>query len=126
MNDEEAIRDVMGRWMSATKAGDTASVVAMMTDDAVFLIPARAPFGKEVFRVAAQAMKDMKIEAEQTIDELHVSGDLAYARTRLSLTVTMPDGKTIAQAGHCLTIFRKEAGAWRLARDANLLSPKVM
>jgi hypothetical protein len=34
----------------------------------------------------------------------------------------MPDGKVIERAGPGLTIYRKENGQWKLARDANLLT----
>lgn len=123
MNDEQAIRDVMDRWMSATKAGE--SVADLMTDDAVFLTPGRAPFGKDVFRVAAAAMKDMKLDGDQKVEEVCVMGDHAYARTQLTVKATMPDGKTIVRDGYTLTIFRKEDGAWKLARDANLLAVRT-
>jgi ketosteroid isomerase-like protein len=29
----------------------------------------------------------------------------------------------MVRAGHTLTILRKEAGKWKIARDANLLAP---
>ena len=121
MTDEQAIRDVIARWMDATERGDTIAVLELMTDDVVFLAAGREPFGKEVFRMASAAMKDLKIAGEQHIDELHVIGDHAYVRSRLTVTVTMPDGKVVVRSGHTLGIFRKENGGWKLARDANLL-----
>lgn len=124
MSDEQAIRDVIERWMDATKRGDTSSVLDLMTDDVVFLAPGREPFGKEVFRVASAAMAGMSIDGENHIEELHVIGDHAYVRSRLTVTVTMADGKVVRQAGHGLSIFRKDDRGWRLARDANLVAVK--
>lgn len=124
MSDEQAIRDVITRWMDATTGGDSAAVLDLMTDDAIFLAPGREPFGKEVFRVAAAAMKGMTIDGENHVEELHVMGDHAYVRSRLAVTVTMPDGNVVARAGHGLAIFRKENDRWKLARDANLLAVK--
>ena len=122
MSDEQAIRDVIKQWMDATQRGDTAAVLDLMTDDVVFLAPGREPFGKEVFRAASAAMADMTIDGENYVEELHVIGDHAYARSRITVTVTMPDGKVIRRAGHGLSIFRKDDRGWRLARDANLVT----
>jgi uncharacterized protein (TIGR02246 family) len=124
MNDEQAIRDVIKRWMDATNRGDTSSVLDLMTDDVVFLAPGREPFGKDVFRVASAAMTGMSVEGENHVEELHVMGDHAYVRSRISVMVTMPDGKVIRHAGYGLSIFRKVDRGWRLARDANLVAAR--
>lgn len=121
MSDEQAIRDLIGQWMDATKKGDTASVLDLMTDDVVFMTAGREPFGKEVFRAASAAMQGIKIDGEHRMEEVHVIGDHGWARIHLVVKSTMPGGKVIAQAGWNLTIFRKEKGAWKVARDANLL-----
>jgi uncharacterized protein (TIGR02246 family) len=39
--DEQQIRDLVARWMAATIAGDTATVLSLMTDDVVFLVAGR-------------------------------------------------------------------------------------
>jgi uncharacterized protein (TIGR02246 family) len=122
MSDDQAIRDVIERWMDATKSGDTLSVLDLMTDDVVFLAPGREPLGKEVFRVASAAMTGMTVDGEHHVEELHVIGDHAYVRSRITVTVTMPDGTVIRRSGPGLSIFRKEDCGWRLARDANLVA----
>ena len=122
MSDEQAIRDVIKQWMDATHRGDTAAVLDLMTDDVVFLAPGREPFGKEVFRATSAAMTGMSIDGENHVEELHVIGDHAYARSRITVTVTMPDGKVVRRAGYGLSIFRKDDRGWRLARDANLVT----
>ena len=38
-DDERAIRDVVTTWMEATRNGDTATVLSLMADDAVFQVP---------------------------------------------------------------------------------------
>jgi uncharacterized protein (TIGR02246 family) len=45
MSDDQEIRDVIRRWLEATKRGDSSSVLDVMTDDVVFLAPGREPFG---------------------------------------------------------------------------------
>lgn len=122
--DERAIRELVSMWMFASKAGDTATVLGLMTDDVVFMIPGQKPFGKEAFAAASDAMKDMRIDGTSEIQEIRVLGDWAYVRNYIEVAVT-PPGQAAARrrSGYTLTILRKEAdGKWRLARDANLLT----
>ena len=42
-NDEQAIRQLVATWMAATKAGDMETVLSLMADDVVFLLPGRPP-----------------------------------------------------------------------------------
>ncbi|HEY7610339.1 MAG TPA: SgcJ/EcaC family oxidoreductase [Alphaproteobacteria bacterium] len=121
-DDERAIRDLVETWMAASKAGDTAKVLSLMTDDAVFMVPGRAPFGKEAFAAAAQGQADFEFDGSSDIRELKVLGDWAYLRNYLAVTMTPRGGKPVRRSGHTLTILRKEAGRWLLARDANLLT----
>ena len=122
-DDERAIRDLVATWMAASKAGDQDTVLGLMTDDVVFMVPGREPFGKEAFAAASQGMQGMRIEGTSDIVELQVLGDWAYLRNRLNVTITPPGGAPTTRSGYTLTILRKEAdGNWRLARDANLLA----
>ena len=122
-DDERAIRDLVARWMAASQAGDTAAVLGLMTDDVVFMVPGREPFGKEVFSAASEGMQGVRIEGKSDIRELQVLGDWAYARSQLEVAMTPPGGNTVRRSGYTLTIFRKQAdGRWLLARDANLLT----
>lgn len=125
-NDEQAIREVITTWMSATKAGDTETVLGLMTDDVVFLVPGQKPFGKEAFAAATAAMKDVVFDGTSTIEEIQVVGDWAFCRTHLTVTTTMPGKPPMRRAGWTLTVLRKDAdgagGRWAIARDANLLS----
>jgi uncharacterized protein (TIGR02246 family) len=122
-DDERAIRDLIATWMSASQAGDTDTVLSLMTDDVVFMVPGKEPFGKAAFAAASQDMKDVRIEGTSEIREVEVLGDWAYLRGHLQVAVTTPAGNTVRRAGYTLTILRKEPdGKWRLARDANLLA----
>jgi uncharacterized protein (TIGR02246 family) len=38
-NDEQEIRQLVTTWMAATKAGDVDTVLSLMADDVVFLVP---------------------------------------------------------------------------------------
>ena len=48
-SDETAIRKLVETWMAASKAGDIATVLDLMTEDVIFMVPGREPFGKEAF-----------------------------------------------------------------------------
>ena len=121
--DEQAIRKVIETWMRASQSGDAATVLSLMTEDAVFTVPGREPFGREVFEAAAGATNAAQIDGTNEIVELQVLGDWAFTRNRIDLTVTSPAGEPVRRSGYTLTLFRKGAdGHWRLARDANLLT----
>ena len=120
-DDEAAIRTLVETWMAASKAGDVATVLDLMTDDVVFMVPGREPFGKQAFVAASDAMKNMRIDGNDEIRELKVLGDWAYMRNHLEMTITPERGAPVKRSGWTLTILRKEDGRWRLARDANLL-----
>jgi uncharacterized protein (TIGR02246 family) len=122
-DDERAIRELVATWMAATKAGDHDTVLSLMTDDVVFMVPGREPFGREAFAAASKRMQGIRIEGTSDIVELKVLDNWAYLRNRLTVTITPSGGSPITRSGHTLTILRKEPdGRWRLARDANLLA----
>ena len=122
-DDERAIRAVVDTWFAATRAGDLAVVLELMTDDVVFMQPGHAPFGKEAFAAAFQGMANMVVDGTSDIVELRVLGSWAYLRNHIELTVTPPSGEAMRRSGYTLTILRKEPdGRWRLARDANMLA----
>jgi uncharacterized protein (TIGR02246 family) len=122
--DEPAIRDLVATWMEASRAGDVGTVLGLMADDVIFMVPGREPFGKQAFAAAAQGMKQLRMEGTSDIRELRVIGDWAWLRNYIEVTVTPPGGaKPVRRAGYTLTILRKEPdGRWVLARDANLLT----
>ncbi|MFX1677010.1 SgcJ/EcaC family oxidoreductase [Paraburkholderia sp. A2WS-5] len=124
MNDDErAIRQVVETWMAASKRGDTATVLSLMTDDVIFMVPGQEPFGKEAFAAASKGMEGMKFDGTSEIVELKILGDWAFIRNHIDIAITPPGGGTVRRAGYTLTLLRKGAdGQWRLARDANLLS----
>jgi uncharacterized protein (TIGR02246 family) len=122
-DDERAIRELVAKWMAASQAGDTATVLSLMTDDVVFMVPGREPFGKEAFAAASKDMQGVRIEGKSDIRELKVLGDWAYLRSYLEVTVMPAGGNAVERSGYTLTIFQKQPdGRWLLARDANLLT----
>jgi uncharacterized protein (TIGR02246 family) len=61
-DDERAVREMIDLWMSATKIGDLATVLSLMTDDVVFMVPGQEPFGKEAFAARSEGMKGVEID----------------------------------------------------------------
>jgi len=131
-SDEQEIRAIVATWMSATKAGDIDTVLSLMTDDVVFLIPGQPVMRKADFAAASKHQVDAdtpKFDGASEIQEIQFFGEWAFTWAKLSVEITPPGAdktgaaKSIKRAGHTLTIFRKQNGKWALARDANLLAP---
>jgi len=126
MSDEQQIRDLVSAWMNATRSGDGATVLSLMTDDALFLLPGQAPMTKKDFAAQAEQQSSNEgplIDGTSNIKEINVSGDMASMVSELNVSVTTPDGEQLSRSGHTLTVFRKIEGRWYLSRDANLLTP---
>jgi uncharacterized protein (TIGR02246 family) len=94
--DEQAIRDLIGTWLSATREGDVETVLDLMTPDVVFLMPGQpAMHGCDAFEKGLRGMlATHAIDSASEIEEVAVAGDMAYCRTRLSVTVTSKHGNT--------------------------------
>ena len=122
----DEIRTLVATWMAATKAGDTAKVLSLMTADVVFLIPGRPPMiGRDAFAAASApppGVSAPQIDGTSEIQEVIIAGDWAFMWTKLRVVVTPPGEAKITRAGHTLTVLKKESGRWLLARDANLLT----
>jgi uncharacterized protein (TIGR02246 family) len=123
---EQAIREMHTTWIAAVNAGDLASLLGLMADDAVFLNPGREPIGRDAFPSGfLAAHRQARIHCTSELEEVQVRGEFAYTRARDSLAVTPhADGKAMLLAGHRLTVYRRQPdGRWLLARDAHTLSP---
>jgi uncharacterized protein (TIGR02246 family) len=125
--DEQAIRNLVETWLRATREGDVDTVLSLMTPDVIFLVPGQPPMqGRDGFGDALRAvLGKQSIESTSEIEEIVVSGDIAYCRTRLKVMVTSKHNQTpMERSGHTLSILRRtEDGKWLLARDANLVVP---
>jgi uncharacterized protein (TIGR02246 family) len=124
--DEREIRELVTAWMEHTRAGRPDKVLELMTEDAVFLQPGRAPMiGKAAF---AESLKNaskgpVAFDGKSEIREVRIMGEWAFMWTHLILTLRAPGDAPMMRTGHTLTVLRKENGHWKLARDANLLGP---
>ena len=122
-DDERAIRELVETWMTASRAGDTATVLDLMTDDVVFMTIGQEPFGKEHFRDSSESMRGIDIDGQAETLEVEVLGDTAWIRNRLEMVMTPEGGEPVRRSGYTLTILKKGGdGRWRLFRDANLVT----
>lgn len=125
-DDERAIRTVVETWMAASRSGDLATVLDLMTDDVVFMVPGQQPFGKDAFVAASKQAANFSIDGKADIVELQVLHDWAFIRNRLQMTITPPNGTPMRRSGYTLTLLRKcPDERWRITRDANLMTADV-
>lgn len=123
--DEEQIRQLMNDWRRSTLEGNLDAVLALMTDDVVFLTCGNFPMTKKDFAEGFNRFAGkIRIESTQEIKDLHASGDVGYAWTYISVVMSfLETGDKTERKGHVLTVFRKSpSGRWLLARDANLMA----
>ncbi|WP_035604811.1 SgcJ/EcaC family oxidoreductase [Haloferula sp. BvORR071] len=127
MNPEERkIRELHSSWIDAVNAGDLASLLTWITDDLVLLNPGGPPLDRDGFAAKfSAAYKELRIRCSSELEEVVVVGEVAYTRSRDSVSVTPHSGGEEAQhAGYRITIYRRQAdGRWLMARDAHTLSP---
>lgn len=123
-SDEQAIRKLIQDWHRLTREGNLEAIITLMTDDAMFLTCGNPPMTRQDFAAAFRDFAGkVRIESASDVKELHVSGDLAYAWSKISVAMTASkSGERMERAGNVLSIFRKDAtGRWQLCRDANLM-----
>jgi uncharacterized protein (TIGR02246 family) len=126
---ETAIREIIETWHRATAAGDIARILPLMAEDAIFLRPERPPMrGRESFeRSLATLIETHTIASKADVREIVTSGDLAYAWSDLTVTITPREaGQPVEHSGPTLSIFRQQPdGRWLLVRDANMLASEA-
>jgi uncharacterized protein (TIGR02246 family) len=125
-NDEQQIRQAIATWLQASRDGDFATVMNLMTEDVVFLTPGNPPMSRADFEARSKAMTGkVSLEGKPNIKEITILGDTAICWNYLEITITPLDGGSspVKRAGNILSAFRKGSdGQWRIWRDANMLA----
>ena len=126
MSDEQAIRDLVAEWTRATLAAEVERILPLMTEDVEFYVPGQPTMrGRAAFEKGVRAvLASHRIESHADVQQVEVSGNLAYCTTHLRVAITaLAGGETMRKEGNVLSVYRKNAaGQWQLARDANMLS----
>lgn len=94
-SDEEQIRQLVATWIAATEAGDVDTILGLMAEDVVFLVPGGVPMYKSEFAAAARAQASHAaptFDGTSDIQEIKVIGDWAFMWTKLAVIATPPDG----------------------------------
>ncbi len=126
-DDERAIRELIQTWLAATQKGDVQTILGLMADDVVFMLPGQSPFGKEAFAASFKALTGVRFETSSEINEIKLLGDWAYLRNYLDVTMTPPAACLFAgRAIRSRSCARSQTGAgwsratpifWRRRRD---------
>jgi uncharacterized protein (TIGR02246 family) len=85
-SDEEEIRRLVATWMDATKRIDMETVLGLMTEDVVFLVPGQPPMDKSAFAAAAKGQPGQEapqFDGQSEIQEIKILGDSAFMWTKL-------------------------------------------
>jgi uncharacterized protein (TIGR02246 family) len=118
-SDAEQITRAISEFIDAYNAGDADRVAAYYADD---LVKVRAGAPAEGKAETARRIKDVlaRFQGHLTVhnDEITVSGDMAFTRGTLSITLVPRDGSGPTQAleRRYLEVWRKDAGRWRVVR----------
>jgi uncharacterized protein (TIGR02246 family) len=124
--DEQAIRNLVAEWHRATAAGDVDTILRLMSEDVVFLVAGKAPMkGRGQFEKGLREIfTTHRIDSTGDIQEIEVSGNLAYCWSDLTVRITpISGGDSAVRSGSALSILRKQTnGSWVVVRDANLLT----
>ena len=117
-NDEQAIRELIATWHSATAKGDVSQLLTLMAGDVVFLVAGKPPMrGRDDFAAGfKQATESLHIESSSDIQEIHINGDWAYVWNYLVVAMTPKAGRASQRrTGNVLSVLRKQGnGTWQM------------
>jgi uncharacterized protein (TIGR02246 family) len=117
--DSEAIRKLGEEWERAIGSGDIRRLLALVTDDIVFMPPSAPSI------VGKRALEDVyraffaRYAVKQTFapEEIQVSGDWAFARGTDVLTLEPLDGApSMVVRARGVSIMKREQDGWKIAR----------
>ena len=123
--DEQAIRNLVTQWHKATAEGDVEAVLRLMAEDVVFLVAGHPPMkGRSTFEKGLRGLlASHSIESTSEVQEVEVSGNLAYCWSALNVRITPKvGGDSVVRSGSAVSILHKQGGQWLVIRDANLLA----
>jgi ketosteroid isomerase-like protein len=104
----------------ADNRADADAFAATLSEDAVIMAPGMPPLiGRETCMAFVRDVFACypKRHIEETIEEVHVSGDLAFERASFVQEVDDPEaGGIVQECGRGLRIYRRSADGWKAAR----------
>jgi len=115
----EPIQQVLQQYEQALNASDAKAVLELYSSDPVFMPQfATAQVGSNAVRATyEQIFQTIQLQVKFTTYEVEQMGELAYARTSSSGTVTvLANQKTTDEGNNELFIFKHENDRWKIHR----------
>ncbi|HYV98030.1 MAG TPA: DUF4440 domain-containing protein [Gemmatimonadaceae bacterium] len=118
MTAEESIRATIASFASAYRAGRLGDLLDTYSDELIKTRAGAPPENKpETAERLRHVMAHYETDIAATVDELCVSGDLAYARGAFTVVLRpRAGGEATTIARRYLEIWRNEGGTWRVVR----------
>lgn len=119
--DPAEVRAQLDTYLATYSPVDLDAMTASLAEDVVIMPPDERPtFGRAAQQSGFEeflAMYDFTLNT--TVDDLHVSGDLAVARTTFEQTMTpKAGGDTEAESGSWIIVMeRQEDGSWKVTQE---------
>jgi len=131
--DQKAIADLQRRDIEANMALDTEKLLALRTDDVVYLVPGRAPLvGQDAVRkylgeISGQLANWDMLAYEENWQEVQVVGDFAFEWGTVNIRA-MQEGEKRESAAlrNVMQVLRRQPdGDWKISRAVwNIQSPQ--
>ena len=116
--DNTSIRNLIHSFSSAFNAADIVRTVSLFTDDGI-LMPNNAPLstGKEQLSASYQLLfESFKINIEYTIDEITISGDHAFVRTKSTVATHVKEsGQDVSLVNKEIFVLRGKHNDWKIS-----------
>jgi uncharacterized protein (TIGR02246 family) len=118
MSDQKAIEAAIAQFAIAYNAGDLERVLAYYGDDLIKVRQGAPPETKaQTAQRVAAVFEKFRSRVDVVIDEIRVSGEIAYTRGSFRVTLTpKAGGETQVAERRYLEIWRKEHGRWLVVR----------
>jgi ketosteroid isomerase-like protein len=118
VRDEELIRTAIARFKDAYERGDAGALMACYSDDLVKLRAGAPPETKDdIRRRLTQLFVSHTGTLSVTVDEILLSGEMAFVRGGFEATVAPRSGGEAASfSRRYVEIWRRTAGAWLVCR----------
>lgn len=122
IDDEQVIRSLVETAIAYIKAGDFDSYFALFAEDAIWMLPSDYnDVGRTEARSFYRFTEKFRFEQEMTINEIAVSGDLAFARISMQGFLRPkddPNGTPLRSVSRHIWLFEhKKEGGWKISRD---------
>jgi uncharacterized protein (TIGR02246 family) len=117
--DTTAIRGLVAKYIEVIARSTANELVPLFTEDGIIMAPDAPTMGgtEQLTAFFNHAFTTTKIDPQIYIDEVIVSGDHAFARCHSEVVVTLLETKAFhSETNRELFVFRKDGGAWKIAR----------